>query len=166
MTPPVLFRIGMRLVGLLIIGGFAVPMIIEYAGFYISANYHQHLPGMQYTPVDVLISVISCAAILAIGLYLLFGGKALSDALVRRVRRYCPECDFDLVGTTTTVCPECGLDLPPGTIAARDRLSINRALTEQTRARAAGTPVPEPWRSVLAHHQPANTNPPAAPEQA
>jgi hypothetical protein len=46
---------------------------------------------------------------LAIGLYLLLGGKLLINRFCAEVVGRCPKCGYDLVGVATGAnCPECG----------------------------------------------------------
>ncbi|MCZ6811939.1 MAG: hypothetical protein ACE10B_03625 [Phycisphaerales bacterium] len=49
---------------------------------------------------------------LAIGVYLLFGGKWIVNVCIPSNRPYCPECGYDLSKAASANCPECGVKLP------------------------------------------------------
>jgi hypothetical protein len=48
----------------------------------------------------------------AIGLYLLFGGKWIVNLCIPSNRPYCPECGYQLAESGSGNCPECGTTLP------------------------------------------------------
>lgn len=45
---------------------------------------------------------------LALGLYLLFGGKWIVNKVIPSNRPYCPECGYELSKASGGNCPECG----------------------------------------------------------
>ncbi len=45
---------------------------------------------------------------LAIGLYLFFGGKWITDLAIPSNRPYCAECGYDIGHSPGDTCPECG----------------------------------------------------------
>ena len=49
---------------------------------------------------------------LALGLYLVLGGKWIVDTVIPSNRPYCPECGYDVSKATASDCPECGSQLP------------------------------------------------------
>lgn len=63
-------------------------------------------PGEQV--LSIAVSLIGAFVQVAVGAYLLFGGRALVAYCVARVGDRCVRCGYDVSAVSTGVCPECG----------------------------------------------------------
>lgn len=63
-------------------------------------------PGEHF--VAVAVSLIGAFVRVAVGAYLLFGGRALVAYCIARVGDRCVRCGYDVSGTPAGPCPECG----------------------------------------------------------
>ena len=66
-----------------------------------------------------------------IGIYLLLGGKFLTDLCIPSNRPYCPDCGYELSGLAGDQCPECGATLPAEFIAAHASPATEQAPTAE-----------------------------------
>jgi len=58
----------------------------------------------------MLLGIASPLLQLVAGRYLLIRGDAIVNLAVPSNRPYCPDCGYDLSGSTGSICPECGTD--------------------------------------------------------
>jgi hypothetical protein len=75
------------------------------------------MQGLAFGPTDTrrefLINLAPSLFQIAIGAYLVFGGRWLVNVCIPPNRRYCCECGYDLSGLgTATSCAECGAATP------------------------------------------------------
>ena len=110
-----LFRLAMKVLGVVFVG-LALPHVagqIAQVMWFFTSSQRGIPPGM--TPAwwwQIGLSSLGYALQLALGLYLLFGGKWLVDKAIPSNRAYCPECGYDLSAAGGDQCPECGVKLP------------------------------------------------------
>jgi hypothetical protein len=107
------FRLVIKAIGILLIGlslpgigqalGFIVYLAIGDKPSSLSRDTFWLLQGLYYAG-----SVVQ----LALGLYLLLGGKWIVDRCIPSNRQYCPDCGYDLSRSSSDRCAECGTLLP------------------------------------------------------
>lgn len=114
-------RLVLKCIGILLIG-MGLPEAIRQSGVLVQL-YRMHVsarsqgsmpaffgpngPGLGYT-VNVLAGFLQ----VAMGTYLLLGGKWVVNGLVPSNRPYCPDCGYPLGGVQGGACPECGAAAP------------------------------------------------------
>ena len=92
--------------------------------------------GQPLTPLTQLgfetLNALQYACMLALGLYLFFGGEWIVRLAIPSNRPYCPDCGYDLAGLTRSDrCPECGTLLPNVFREAARHAPIDRGSTTQ-----------------------------------
>ncbi len=103
-------RLALRILGIYLLAG-SVPDLIQRIAFGIYDRYITPTPGAAWMRQwgYPLIGVIE----VAIGLYLVIGGKLLLNWLIPLSRRYCVSCGAELPGVpggngSRRFCAECG----------------------------------------------------------
>ena len=107
------FRLVLKALGIYLIAtnlnGLAmVGLWIAQVGL---ANISSSVSSPSPIPGEVWLQLLPPAIPIAIGIYLLFGGKWLVNFCIPSNRPYCPDCGYDVSGATER-CPECGAALP------------------------------------------------------
>ncbi|MGP1345070.1 MAG: hypothetical protein ACTS3F_00180 [Phycisphaerales bacterium] len=155
MTASSLFRVGVKLIGVYVIFGEAIPLTGQYGNMFLQQYSYasQGGMGMGMGVLEMLGWLIVPLIVWGGGLYLFFGGRKLADFALVRTQRYCPDCSFDLAGSVGERCPECGLVLPLSVLTVRDRLTLEKALEERDLAAAERRELGEPWKSIVARHE-------------
>src|SRR5689334_1520701 len=110
-----LFRVLCKLLGVYLvvvgIGGIlstvtsVIVMVLTYPAIGVT-----RIPSQWWQ----LLSMSGSAFYLAAGAYLFFNGGRVADLAVPGNRPYCPECGYDLTGSTGKACPECGVHRQTG----------------------------------------------------
>jgi hypothetical protein len=100
-----LARLALKLIGVFLIAS-AIPEVVNTAISFVALWVDA---GGGYPGWWLIASGLGFAAKVAVGLYLLFGGRWLVDRLIPSNRPYCHECAYELTGLPPEgVCPECG----------------------------------------------------------
>ena len=113
-----LFRVWLKMLGIYLVvtslGGIIysiTEIVLEASGIGVSR------PLMWRFSLQYLLSM-------AIGLYLFFGGKWITDLAIPSNRPYCAECGYDIGHSPGDTCQECGAnirhELPATTIKQSD----------------------------------------------
>lgn len=111
------FRLVIKAIGLLLIG-LSLPGLVTFFGLFIvlltASPFGAMGPvGQSGWMWSMYLAPYSGSIVqLAIGVYLLFGGKWIVNVCIPSNRPYCPECGYDLSKATSENCPECGVKLP------------------------------------------------------
>ncbi len=111
------FRLMIKAIGVLLIG-LSIPGLATFLGLIIvllTADPFgaRGIVGPSGWMWSMYLAPYSGSIVqLAIGVYLLFGGKWIVNLCVPSNRPYCPECGYDLSKATSANCPECGVKLP------------------------------------------------------
>ena len=116
-----LFRVMLKLVGLLLIGYGFTRILRPICEAFIAFLHGDDTFGYSVwgstgsTALDMIAYVVHWIPDIfpfAIGLYLLFGGEWIVNKAIPSNRPYCPECGYDLSRSKGERCPECGTVLP------------------------------------------------------
>ncbi|MCH7721708.1 MAG: hypothetical protein IH988_12095 [Planctomycetes bacterium] len=111
------FRLVIKAIGVLLIG-LSLPELATFFGLFNAMSTAKPFGGTGFAGRSgwmwmVYLAPYSGSIVqLAIGVYLLFGGKWIVNLCIPSNRPYCPECGYDLSKTTSANCPECGVKLP------------------------------------------------------
>jgi hypothetical protein len=111
-----LFRVLLKLVGVY----FTALGLCTIAGQVLNLigmlSYRAAVPSSQLT--WYVLSFLSPALEMGVGLYLFLGGKWIADKAIPGNRPYCHECGYDLSGAVGSVCNECGTPFRRGSEVA------------------------------------------------
>ena len=116
------FRLVLKAVGLLLIG-LGIPEVLRntigimdllamHGGWTFYTSYSTTMtPGTGVSsPYWILfLQALPDLVQIAMGLYLLIGGKWLLNKIIPSNRPYCTECGYDLSKNESATCPECGV---------------------------------------------------------
>lgn len=107
------FWLAVRLTGLVVLSQSlqSVAYIVSMVKWTIEMLIQQGGGLSTLEAVSSALAVLSSAAQIGIGVYLLLGGKALVAYVLADARRRCPQCQYSTHGLTTPKCPECGAPL-------------------------------------------------------
>ena len=119
------FRLVLKAIGVLLIG-FGIPEVLrntigimdllaKNGGWTFITPYGSSTAFGPGTPSPYWLlfwQALPDLAQIALGLYLLLGGKWLLNKIIPSNRPYCHECGYDLSKNQSANCPECGVELP------------------------------------------------------
>lgn len=110
-----LFRLAIKILGLALLG-FGLPQLIISLASIINLIVIQL--GMGSSPFSMPFDwsmigwVLGPLVQLLFAAYLLFGGEWIVNKFIPSNRPYCPDCGYDVSGSSVEQCPECGSLLP------------------------------------------------------
>jgi hypothetical protein len=108
------FTLLIRAIGVLV-AALCVEPCIAWTAYFLGSVVRGD--GSIGTSTGALISRIGSAvapfAQLAVGLYLIFGGRWLIVRCIGALYGRCPVCGYDVSHLSAGPCPECGVPLPP-----------------------------------------------------
>ena len=110
-----LFRLSLRLLGLVLLG-FGIPQFITALVGIFSMLFGTFGTGASSFSMPFQWSTIGWALgplfQLVFAAYLLIGGEWIVNRFIPSNRPYCPDCGYDVSGSSVEQCPECGSLLP------------------------------------------------------
>jgi hypothetical protein len=98
------FVLSVKVVGILLLG-FSLPAACGLiVGFAVHLFSERHINDWLQANIAFAPSLVQ----LALGAYLLFGGKWIIRMCLRSSRNLCPRCGYDRGRVGAEPCPECG----------------------------------------------------------
>ena len=108
------FRLALKAIGVWLLAR-EVGSIVWVAGTFVTMWRDPSQVFMLGSAVQMAIGTVLG---IAVGFYLFFGGKWITNLAIPSNRPYCHECGYELTGNVTGVCPECGTPNRPSEPAA------------------------------------------------
>jgi hypothetical protein len=102
-----------RLIGLFIVA-WRVPSLFASLGMILREGVIDWVANFMFVgrANGYFLADIGELVQLALGLYMLFGGKRLARLILPGVPGLCHRCGYDISGLDSSRCPECGAKIP------------------------------------------------------
>lgn len=110
-----LLRLGMRVVGFYLVY-ISFEQISQTISGVLVSLFDPNSPFKQWIPGSMVYMAFRIM-ILALGAYLLLGGRWLLNRIGPPNGRQCSQCGYDLTGAPGPRCPECGTSFGPRNLA-------------------------------------------------
>lgn len=103
-----LFRLAVKIIGVYMVAT-GLPHVV-FTLIQLVTIYLNRFNGSSFADIWYVSSIASLITP-AIGLYLFFSGKWITNLAIPSNRPYCPECGYDISHNPTSACSECGTRL-------------------------------------------------------